>query len=287
MDYIPGLSSTRIADFPSVLHSQSPALIRFLEAFSLLPRAQCIVLTSVAEVEAQVIDALRSKFSFPIYPVGPALPYFRLGDSSPVTNGSDNVNYYQWLNNQPRNSVLYISFGSVFSIPSVQMDEIAAGLRDSGVRFFWVVRGEASRLREACGEMGLVVPWCDQLKVLSHSSIGGFWTHCGWNSTVEGLFSGLPFLTYPIGMDQVSNSKAAVEDWKIGWRVKTQAEAETSVKIEEMAEVLKRFMDMESQEGKEMRRRARELQKICQQAAAKGGSSQANVDAFISDITQI
>ncbi|CBI15889.3 unnamed protein product, partial [Vitis vinifera] len=287
VDYIPGLSSTRIADFPSLLHRQNPALTRFVQAYSWLPRAQCLLLTSVSELEPQVIDSLKSMFSFPIYPVGPVLPYFNIRDSSSVTIGSDNLNYFQWLDSQPCNSVLYVSFGSVYSVASAQVDEIAAGLRDSDVRFLWVARGEASRVREVCGEMGLVVPWCNQLKVLSHSSIGGFWTHCGWNSTVEGLFSGLPFLTFPLGIDQVSNSKAAVEDWKIGWRVKGQAGVETLVKREEICGIVKRFMNLESNEGKEIRSRARKLQKICQEAAAKGGSSETNVDAFIRYITQL
>ena len=287
VDYIPGLSSTLIADFPPLLHNHNPVLARILQAFSCLPRAHCLLLTSVYELEAQVIDALKSIFSSPIYPIGPVIPYYKLGDSSSVTTGSDNLNYLQWLDSQPCHSVLYISFGSVLSVSSAQTDEIAAGLRDSGVRFLWVARGEASRLREVCGEMGLVVPWCDQLKVLSHSSVGGFWTHCGWNSTVEGLFSGLPFLTFPIALDQFSNSRAAVEDWKIGWRVKRQAGVETLVLREEIAELLKRFMDLESHEGKEMRRRARKVQKICEEATANGGSSETNMDAFTREITQL
>ncbi|RVX23026.1 UDP-glycosyltransferase 87A1 [Vitis vinifera] len=287
VDYIPGLSSTLIADFPPLLHNHNPVLARIVQAFSCLPRAHCLLLTSVYELEAQVIDALKSIFSSPIYPIGPVIPYFKLGDSSSVTTGSDNLNYLQWLDSQPCHSVLYISFGSVLSVSSAQTDEIAAGLRDSGVRFLWVARGEASRLREVCGEMGLVVPWCDQLKVLSHSSVGGFWTHCGWNSTVEGLFSGLPFLTFPIALDQFSNSRAAVEDWKIGWRVKRQAGVETLVLREEIAELLKRFMDLESHEGKEMRRRARKVQKICEEATANGGSSETNMDAFTREITQL
>jgi UDP:flavonoid glycosyltransferase YjiC (YdhE family) len=92
--------------------------------------------------------------------------------------------------------------GSFLSLHSAQMDELAAGLRDSGVRFLWVARGKIPRLKEVCGDKGLVVPWCDQLRVLSHSSIAGFLTHCGWNSTQEGAFCGVPFLTFPIDYDQ-------------------------------------------------------------------------------------
>ena len=285
VEYIPGLSSTRVADFPAVLHNQNPALTHFQEIFSWLTRAECLLLSSVSELESQVIDALKSIYSFPIFPVGPVLPYFPPAATS--TGSLDGVSYFRWLDSQPRNSVLYVSFGSVFVVSSSQLDEIAAGLRDGGVRFLWAARGEASRLREMCGEMGMVVEWCDQLKVLSHSSVGGFWTHCGWNSTVEGIFSGLPFLTFPLGMDQVTNSKAVVEDWKIGWRVKKETGDETLVRREEICGIVRRFMDLESDEGKEMRRKARKVQKICEEAAATDGSSGTNVDAFIKYIARL
>ncbi|KAF8397207.1 hypothetical protein HHK36_016115 [Tetracentron sinense] len=165
-----------------------------------------------------------------------------------------------------------------------QMDEIAAGLRSNGVPYLWVERGESSRLQEACGEMGLVVPWCDQLRVLSHPSIGGFLTHCGWNSTLEGVFAGVPMLTFPIFMDQAPNSKLIVDDWKVGWRVKTVVGAETLVKREEITRIVKRFMDLEGDASKEMRSRTRELQETCQRAIGKGGSLETNLDAFIKDI---
>ena len=289
VDYIPGLSATRIADFPALLHHKNPILPWTREVLSWVPKAQYLVLASVYELEARVIDTLKSIFSFPIYPIGPLIPYFKLGDRSSVATAADDLHYFQWLDSQPCCSVLYISFGSVASVSSAQMDEIAAGLRDSCVRFFWVARGPTSRLREVCGETGLVVPWCKQLEVLSHSSIGGFWTHCGWNSTVEGLFSGLHFLTFPVGLDQVSNSKAIVEDWKTGWRVKRNqpAGAETLVTREETVRIVKRFMDSESIEVKEMKRRARKLQEICRQATGRGGSSESNINAFISEITQL
>ncbi|KAB1202240.1 UDP-glycosyltransferase 87A1 [Morella rubra] len=123
------------------------------------------------------------------------------------TDHSDHLSYLEWLDCQHKSSVLYISMGSFLSVSSAQMVEIAAGLRDSGVRFLWVARDEASRLKDVCGDMGLLVRWCDQLRVLSHSSIGGFLTHCGWNSIQESVFSGVPFLTFPLGMDQPQNSR--------------------------------------------------------------------------------
>ncbi|KAL0459915.1 UNVERIFIED_CONTAM: UDP-glycosyltransferase 87A2 [Sesamum latifolium] len=112
------------------------------------------------------------------------------------------------------------------------MDEIAAGLRESRCRFLWVTRFEKTRLEEIYGEKGLVVEWCDQLCVLCHPSVGGFWTHCGWNSTKEAVLAGMPLLTFPIVMDQVPNPSS------------------------EIAEIVLRFMDLESPERKELTRNA-------------------------------
>ncbi|XP_057472577.1 UDP-glycosyltransferase 87A2-like [Actinidia eriantha] len=278
VEYIPGIPPTRIADLPTIFYGDAlKVLHRALEAISLVPKAQYLLLTSVYELEAHTIDSLRKTIPIPLYSIGPAIPYFKLED-----NDNDN-NYVQWLNSQPKSSVLHISQGSFLSISKAQMDEIIAGVKNSGVRFLWVARDEASRIKEACGGEGVVVPWCDQLKVLCHPSIGGFWTHCGWNSTKEGVLGGVPFLTYPIVVDQIPNSKTIVDDWKIGWKVrKGMGEEVHLVTREEIAGLVQRFMDLEREEGKEMRRRAKELREVFRKAT----SAETDIDAFIRDISQ-
>lgn len=83
------------------------------------------------------------------------------------------------------------------------------------------------------------------------------------------------------------NSKLVVEDWKIGWRVKsTEAKINHLVTREEIAGLVNKFMDLEDDEGKEMRRRASELQEIWKGAIAEGGSSKININAFIRDISK-
>ncbi|KAF3454066.1 hypothetical protein FNV43_RR04513 [Rhamnella rubrinervis] len=245
-------------------------------------KAQYLLFTSVYELEPQAIDNLQAQFPFPLYTIGPAIPYLELDNNDSVSA----TDYLQWLNSQPQASVLYISLGSFLSASSAQMDEIAAGLRSSGVRFLWVARGEASRLKESCGDMGLVVPWCEQLKVLCHSSVGGFWTHCGWNSTLEAVFAGVPMLTFPLFLDQFPNSSQIVEDWKIGWRVEKNDVGNGKLMKKEVAELVGMFMNLESDEGKEMRKRARELVEVFRRATGSGGSSETNINAFIKDITQ-
>lgn len=95
--------------------------------------------------------------------------------------------------------------------------------------FLWVAGGEAARLSESCNgsdDMGLVVPCREQLKVLCHSFVGGLWSHCGWNSTLEAVFSGAPILTFPLFLDQFLNSRQIVEGWKIGRRGKSEVQDE-------------------------------------------------------------
>ncbi|XP_028804888.1 UDP-glycosyltransferase 87A1-like [Neltuma alba] len=176
------------------------------------------------------------------------LPIYPIGLTIPYSNLSSSStsekSYFQWLDKQPSCSVLYISQGSFLSISNAQIDEIAAGLRLSG----------------------------------------GFWSHCGWNSTKEGVFSGIPFLTFPITADQHFNSKIIVEDWKAGWRVNKDFDPQRLMSRDEFAGLVQKFMDLDDEEGKEMRKRANELQSKCKLSAANGGSSETNVETFITDI---
>lgn len=280
INYIPGIPSIRIADLPTPLHSKGREVLpRALEAINLVPKAQYLLFASVYKLESQVLDALTQKLPLKIYTLGPAIPYFDIESSR-----LGKPDYMKWLDDQPVASVLYISQGSFLSVSNAQLEEIIAGVRSSGVRFLWVARGEINGLEEKNGSRnGLVVQWCDQLRVLSHPSVGGFWSHCGWNSTKEGAFAGVPMLTFPIFWDQVTNSKMIVDDWRIGLRV--NKEDESVVMRDDVARIVVRVMDSESEEGKERRRRAREIRDICKSACARGGSSETDVSAFVRDIS--
>ncbi|XP_028792427.1 UDP-glycosyltransferase 87A1, partial [Neltuma alba] len=194
VDYIPGLSSTRLADFPLNDGSwQSRKMLHWVHKVAQWAlKAQYLLFPSILELESQVIHALKAVSSIPIYTIGPVIPYLTLkhNPSSSIANHDSDHSYIKWLDSQPSGSVLYISQGSFLSASTAQLEEIVAGLRASGVRFLWIAREESLKLNETCGDLGLVLPWCDQLRVLSHPAIGGFWSHCGWNSTREGASSG-------------------------------------------------------------------------------------------------
>ncbi|KAG6631146.1 UDP-glycosyltransferase 87A2-like isoform X3 [Carya illinoinensis] len=282
LDQIPGISSKHLEDLRTVFHDNDPRGMEMLfESISNVPKAKHLVINSVYELEAQAFDTLKAVLPFPVYPVGPVIPYLDLEDAS-FKNGEPD--YLKWLDAQPQDSVLYISLGSFYAVSSTQMDEFAIALRNSGVRFLWVAREEASRLKDSCGDKGFVVPWCEQLKVLCHPSVGGFWSHCGWNSTQEAVYGGVPMLAFPLFLDQVPNWRQIVEDWKSGWSVKrAEVGSEILVAKEDISELVQKFMDLESSEGNEVRKRARELKSICRQSIAQSRSSSANLDAFICD----
>ncbi|XP_027332918.1 UDP-glycosyltransferase 87A1-like [Abrus precatorius] len=284
---IPGISSADLADLQTVLHENDQRVLQLaLECISKVPKANYLLLTTVQEIEAETIDSLKAIFPFPVYATGPAIPYLELAEN-PSVNNDHSHDYIKWLDSQPAESVLYISLGSFLSVSSALMNVIIEALNNCNIVYFWVARGETSRLKDKCGDKGMVVPWCDQLKVLSHSSIGGFWSHCGWNSTLEALFAGVPMLTFPLFLDQVPNSSLIADEWKNGCKVgKSKLESEDTVAKENIEEVVKRFMDIESQEGKKIRDRARGLKVICHRAIVKGGSSDGNLDAFIRDISK-
>ncbi|OIW04392.1 hypothetical protein TanjilG_32584 [Lupinus angustifolius] len=285
VDYIPGISSTRLADFPmnNGSYNNKRRLELSLKGIHWVSKAQYLLFTSIYELEPQAIDVLKTKLSLPIYTIGLAIPYLSL-QQNPTLNIDI---YFAWLHAQPKGSVIYISQGSFFSASSAQVDEIANALKESGVPFLWVARGEALRLKQICGKMGLVLEWCDQLQVLSHPAIGGFWSHCGWNSTKEGVFAGVPFLTFPIVMDQPLDSKMIVEDWKVGWRVKEDVKVDSLVKKAEIVSIVNKFMDLDSDIVREIRERVKKLKQICEHAIVDGGSAATDLNAFVRDTMQI
>ncbi|KAK3198168.1 hypothetical protein Dsin_021583 [Dipteronia sinensis] len=286
VDFIPGISSVRVSDLPRIFLANGRS--RAIDAWNLevpISKIQYLVCPSIYELESQVFDFLKQKFSFPIYPCGPLIPYF----DQPSTETPHD--YIEWLNSQPTNSVLYVAMGSSFSLSSAQTDEMAAGLISSGVRFLWVGRENSFRLKEACSghELGLVVPWCDQMRVLRHSSVGGFLTHSGLSSTLEAGFLGVPMLSFPLASDQFVNSKLVVEDWKVGWRLRKELGVGNKLitSREAIAKTVHRFMDINGSERRELTERSKRFQEIVKGAtSSKGGSSDANIDAFIRDITQ-
>ncbi|OWM84235.1 UDP-glycosyltransferase 75C1-like [Punica granatum] len=228
--------------------------------------------------------------------IGPLLPSAFLDghDPSDTSFGGDlfrdSRNYIEWLNTKPKASVIYVSFGSISVLSKQQKDEMARGLTASSRPFLWVIRksGEEGKEddeeligREDLERQGMIVPWCSQVEVLSHPSVGCFVTHCGWNSTFESLACGVPVVAFPQWTDQHTNAKLVEDVWKTGVRVEMK---DGIVKGEE----IRRCLDLVvggGEKGEEMRRNANKWKDLAREAAREGGSSDKNLRAFLDEIT--
>ena len=125
--------------------------------------------------------------------------------------------HLRWLDRQATGSVLYANFGSVASFSIEQIHELALGLEASNQPFLLVVRPKQSSENHRlvpdsfiahAQETGFVQSeWVNQFDVLSHPAVGGFLTHCGWNSILESICIGVPMLAWPIQADQKLNCR--------------------------------------------------------------------------------
>jgi pathogen-inducible salicylic acid glucosyltransferase len=193
--------------------------------------------------------------------------------------------YMKWLNDRSKGSVVYVSFGSMAALKVEQMEEIAWGLRMSNRCFLWVVRAsEEEKLPknfvEETSEKGLVVRWCPQLEVLTHEAVGCFVTHCGWNSTLEALSSGVPMVAVPHWSDQSTNAKYIMDIWKMG--LKPPVDEKGLVKQEAIEYCIGEIM--EGERGEEIKKNALKWRKLAKEAVDEGGSSDKNIEEFVAKL---
>ncbi|RIA04248.1 hypothetical protein BRARA_K01530 [Brassica rapa] len=167
-----------------------------------------------------------------------------------------------WLDTRPQGSVVYVAFGSLAELNNAQMEELASAV--SNFNFLWVVRGSEEAklpsgfLETVDKDKGLVLKWSPQLEVLSNKAIGCFLTHCGWNSTMEALTFGVPMVAMPQWTDQPMNAKYIQDVWKAG----------VCVKIDNESGIAKRG----------------EIEFSIKESLSEGGSTDVNIDTFVSKV---
>ncbi|KAK2384178.1 phloretin 4'-O-glucosyltransferase [Trifolium repens] len=194
-------------------------------------------------------------------------------------------NCVEWLDSKKEMSVVYVSFGSLITLSKVQMEEIARALLDCGFSFLWVIKEKEEELlsyKEELEKKGKIVKWCSQVEVLSHSSLGCFLTHCGWNSSLESLVSGVPMVAFPQRMDQMTNAKLIEDVWKIGVRVDYKVDEDGIVRGDEIRKCLEVVMGS-GEKGEELRRNAIEWKSLAREAVKEYGSSHKNLRGFLDD----
>ncbi|XP_078151394.1 scopoletin glucosyltransferase-like [Carex rostrata] len=206
----------------------------------------------------------------------------------------------QWLDSKHPGSVVYICFGSITNLNTSleQLMNIAIALEESDRDFIWVVNSsnlegyddwlEGFEQRMHKEKRSLIIRgWAPQLLVLNHPALGGFLTHCGWNSTIEAISAGVPMITWPMSGDQFFNEKLIVEMLNIGAAIGIKegpfVENRQLIEAETIKCVIERVLG-EGAEGEAMRKRAKELKEIAKAALQEGGSSYADLDNLIEEL---
>lgn len=273
------------------------------------------LLNTFYDLEPEFIEHMRKNGCGRVWSVGPLLPDGVLQDSNckrysaqvasrrKETEGAEG-DCLLWLDSHPPSSVLYISFGTLARISCSQTQELALGLETSGHPFIWAVRPPADQVADASSDFlpegfekrmnekkqGLLIRgWAPQLLILSHPSIGGFLSHCGWNSIVESISQGVPIIGWPMAADQFYNSKLLEEVVGMNVEICRGVDAELHrTKVERAVKLL-----MEEKRGVAVKKRAMEMREAATRAiwSDEGrvikGSSVANVDDFIEEINKL
>lgn len=269
------------------------------------------LINSFHELEPAYVEYFRNELGKKAWVVGPvSLCNRNVADKAERGKRAsiDEQTCLRWLDGKESDSVVYISFGSLARFAPQQLLEIAHGLEASNHPFIWVVgtifsKSEGGREEEEgnwlpCrfeerlkeSNKGLIIRgWAPQLLILEHASVGGFMTHCGWNSTLEGVSSGVPMITWPVSAEQFYNEKLITDVLEIGVRVGSvewmsfNVEKKALVGMEKVEVAVKTLMGG-GDEAMKMRRRARELAEKAKRAVEEGGSSYNDADALIEEL---
>ncbi|KAL6221190.1 hypothetical protein ACLB2K_008942 [Fragaria x ananassa] len=276
-----------------------------------------VVVNSFYELESKYVDYFKKDLGKKAWGIGPVSLCNR-DEADKVERGQaasvdeEKLKWcLDWLDSQESDSVVYISFGSLARLSYKQLIEIAHGVVNSTNCFVWVVgkvfKSEnddqshedeenwlldfEKRMRES--ERGVVIRgWAPQILMLEHKAVGGFVSHCGWNSTLESVCAGVPMITWPLSAEQFSNEKLITDVLGIGVQVGSKEWTSWNMERKEVigrekVEAAVRKVVGGGDEAVEMRKRARDLAEKAKKAVEEGGSSYAEVDALISELRSL
>ncbi|KAK2992920.1 hypothetical protein RJ640_024074 [Escallonia rubra] len=267
-----------------------------------------VVVNSFEELEPRYLDEYQKIKGINIWCIGPLslcntdnLDRSQRGNKAAI----DEHQCLRWLDSWHSSSVVYACLGSLTRLTPPQFVELALGLEASNHPFILVIKsgGKLEEIEKWITEEGfeervkgrglLIRGWAPQVLILSHPATGGFLTHCGWNSTLEGVCAGVPMITWPMFAEQFINDKFVVQVLGTGVGVGAQVvvhlgeEDRFGVKVrrDEVKKAIDKVMDAGA-EGEERRQRAREIRDMAKTSTQKGGSSHLNITLLIQSIAR-
>ncbi|GMI96612.1 UDP-glucosyl transferase 73D1 [Hibiscus trionum] len=267
-----------------------------------------VVVNSFNELEHECVTEYQKAIQKKVWAIGPVSLCNRINSDKFERGNKASINEQKclkWLDSMKPRSVIYACLGSLCRLVSSQLIELALGLEASRQPFIWVVKTgnqqandelekwfSKHKFEEKIKGRGLLIKgWAPQVLILSHPAIRGFLTHCGWNSSLEGVCSGVPMITWPQFSEQFFNEKLIVEILKIGVGVGVEVPVRWGeeeklgvlVKKEEIEKAIDMLMNG-GEEGEKRRMRARELAEMARKAVEDGGSSNLNMSLLVQDI---
>ncbi|XP_028783091.1 UDP-glucose flavonoid 3-O-glucosyltransferase 7-like [Neltuma alba] len=259
------------------------------------------------EIEEEYKEHYQKIMGYKIYHLGPSFLVNKTDQEKSERGMKSMVSDHEcldFLNSKPPNSVVYICFGSSCFFSDTQLHEIASGIESSGHPFIWVVfrkdqndeddqwlpMGFKDRVMKRERRGMIIKGWAPQALILEHEATGGFLSHCGWNSVMEGICAGVPTITWPLTAEQFYNEKLITQVHGIGvevgseeWTVTAGHERKKVVSRDRIEKAVKKIMDV-GDEAEQMRKRVKELEKKAKAAVEESGSSQKNLTLLIEDL---
>lgn len=255
------------------------------------------------EFESYALHSLSNGKNPPVYPVGPIVKH--VGDARDLPS-DENKDIMEWLDDQPPSSVMFLCFGSWGSFCGKQVKEIACALEHCGHRFLWSLRKPSSQKGKAESpsdylnfqeilpegfldrtiKIGKVIGWAPQVEILAHPAVGGFASHCGWNSTLESVRFGVPVAAWPLYAEQQFNAFQMVIDLGLAVEIKMDyrrdflGDNEIIVSSEDIVKAIKHVME----EDGEVRKKVKEMSRISEKSLKDGGSSFSSLGRLIEDM---
>ncbi|XP_010503281.1 PREDICTED: UDP-glycosyltransferase 76E6-like isoform X1 [Camelina sativa] len=242
------------------------------------------IINTVSCLESSSLSWLEQEIEIPMYPIGP----LHMTASPPSSLLEDDRSCIEWLNKQKPKSVIYVSVGTVVQMETKEVLEIAWGLCNSNQPFLWVIRPGSipgfngiksfpQEVSKMVSDRGYVLKRAPQIEVLGHPAVGGFWSHCGWNSILESIAEGVPMICRPFHGEQKLNAMYVESVWRIGFQVEG-----SKVDREEVERAVKRLMVDE--EGAGMEERALVLKEKLKASVKSGGTSYNALDELVKSL---
>ncbi|KAL9229438.1 hypothetical protein vseg_004904 [Gypsophila vaccaria] len=302
MFYIPGCESIPGGDLLQLTFDPSSRVYRdFVSLGRDMMAVDGILVNTWEDLESRTLKAFKDDLSMksivkvPVYPVGPVIRRPKQVVKTELI---------EWLDAQPDESVVYVSFGSGGTISTQQTIELAWGLELSKHRFIWVIRPPIDNDRSASlfksvhdvddsiskclpkgfldrtRDQGIILSkWAPQEEILQHRSIGGFVSHCGWNSVMESIVNGVPIIAWPLYAEQNMNAAMLCENLRSAIRSKGKPSKEL-IRRDEIERMVKYVMNIE---GFGLRKRVEDLKVSANEALKEGGSSYCSLSKVAKD----